>query len=207
MVVEWGEKIKDWFTENVSYDKFYEIATNIIDGFLKGIKDFYFTCQDTILGWGSDIINWFTGVLDIASPSKVFYDLAGFVVKGFNSGFSYFGKTSEQTVSDWANSIASVNPTVKLGIDTSELRYYESDSFAKNISKNAVSTTSATATGFEESFQEFYQNYIEPTLSQMAEDMRRQADKNEQTIVQIGNRTVSDAVTTQRKANGYAFVK
>ena len=43
--------------------------------------------------------------------------------------------------------------------------------------------------------------------SRIAEDMRRQADKQEQTIVQIGNRTVSDAVTTQRKANGYVFAR
>ena len=37
--------------------------------------------------------------------------------------------------------------------------------------------------------------------------MKRQADKNEQTIVKIGNRTVTDAVTAQKKANGYTFVK
>ena len=41
----------------------------------------------------------------------------------------------------------------------------------------------------------------------MAADVKRQADKNEQTIVKLGNRTVNDAVTTQKKANGYSFVK
>ena len=41
--------------------------------------------------------------------------------------------------------------------------------------------------------------------SNLATDMRRQADKEEQTIVQVGNRTVTDAVTTQKKANGYVF--
>lgn len=42
---------------------------------------------------------------------------------------------------------------------------------------------------------------------QMADDMRRQADKQEQTVVQIGNRVVNDAVTTQKKANGYVFAR
>ena len=53
----------------------------------------------------------------------------------------------------------------------------------------------------------FYHDYVEPTFKAMAADMKRQADKNEQTIVKIGNRTVTDAVTTQKKANGYTFVK
>ena len=43
-------------------------------------------------------------------------------------------------------------------------------------------------------------------MNQMAEDVRRQADKNEQTIVHVGNRVITDAVSTQQKANGYRFV-
>ena len=35
----------------------------------------------------------------------------------------------------------------------------------------------------------------------------RQADKEEKTIVQVGNRTINDAVTTQKKANGYSFTE
>ena len=53
--------------------------------------------------------------------------------------------------------------------------------------------------------EEFYHEYMEPTLVQMADDMRRQADKEEKTVVQVGNRVVTDAVTTQKKANGYSF--
>ena len=43
--------------------------------------------------------------------------------------------------------------------------------------------------------------------SGLVEDMRRQADKKEQTIVQIGGKTITDAVTTQQRANGYAFAR
>lgn len=96
---------------------------------------------------------------------------------------------------------------MSFAVDTSALRYYSSDSFAKSISANVTSNSSVAVTGFKEGMEEFYREYIEPTMSQMAEDMRRQADKNEQTIVQVGNRVVSDAVTTQRKANGYVFAK
>ena len=107
----------------------------------------------------------------------------------------------------WANSFTSVSPVMRFAVDTSALKYYTSDSFSKSVSADVTSSRNFSVTGFKEGMEEFYREYIEPTLSQMADDMRRQADKNEQTIVQIGNRTVTDAVTTQRKANGYVFVK
>ena len=38
-----------------------------------------------------------------------------------------------------------------------------------------------------------------------SKNTKTQADKKEQTIVEIGGKTVTDAVTTQRNANGYSF--
>ena len=55
--------------------------------------------------------------------------------------------------------------------------------------------------------REFYREYVEPTLKEIASDTKRQADKEEQTIVQVGNRTITDAVETQQRANGYKFTK
>ena len=128
-------------------------------------------------------------------------------VLGYNNGITTLGKTTKGVVDSWANSFTSVSPVMRFAVDTSALKYYTSDSFAKSVSADVTSNRNLSVTGFEECMKEFYKEYVEPTLSQMADDMRRQADKNEQTIVQIGNRTVTDAVTTQRKANGYEFVK
>lgn len=55
--------------------------------------------------------------------------------------------------------------------------------------------------------RDFYHEYVEPTLKEIASDTKRQADKKEHTIVQVGNRTISDAVTTQKDANGYSFTE
>lgn len=60
---------------------------------------------------------------------------------------------------------------------------------------------------WERKMREFYQENVEPTLREIANDTKRQADKNEKTIVQVGNRTVKDAVTTQNKADGFDFTK
>ena len=48
-------------------------------------------------------------------------------------------------------------------------------------------------------------NVLSDVLQDISSDVRRQADKKEQTIVQIAGRTITDAVTTQQRANGYAF--
>ena len=53
--------------------------------------------------------------------------------------------------------------------------------------------------------RDFYKDYVEPTLREIAIDTKRQADKEEQTIVQIGNRTITDVVDKQQSANGYRF--
>ena len=62
-------------------------------------------------------------------------------------------------------------------------------------------------TGFMDGMEEFYKEYVEPTMAQMASDMRRQADKSEKVEVQIGNRVITEAVDTQKQANGFNFVK
>ena len=85
------------------------------------------------------------------------------------------------------------------------LKYYDSAAFSRSISSNVQSSTEVSATGFREAMEDFYHEYVEPTMAQIADDMRRQADKEEKTVVQVGNRVVTDAVTTQKKANGYSF--
>ena len=133
--------------------------------------------------------------------------MAAFSVEGFNNGFDALGGSTKSVVGGWADSFTAITPTMSFAVDTSALKYYNSGSFAKSVSANVTSNTAVTAVGFKEGMEEFYREYLEPTMVQMATDVRRQADKNEQTIVQIGNKTISDAVATQQKANGFAFVR
>ena len=186
---------------------FYDIAKDVISGFNNGINDFYDTTRPYMRRWANDTEATYKSALDSHSPSKRFMRIGEDTVLGYNLGISNLGGTTKGVVTDWANSFTSVNPTMSFAVDTSALRYYDSNSFAKTMSANVVSTTSVTATGFKEGMEEFYREYVEPTMAQMAADMRRQADKPEQTVVQIGNRVVNDAVTTQKRANGYAFAK
>lgn len=206
-ITSWASIVKSWFSDIASRSAFYEIARDVVNGFNSGINDLYYTSRRYMREWANDAIAAFKSELDSNSPSKVFERIGGDTVLGYNNGITTLGKTTKGVVDSWANSFTSVSPVMRFAVDTSALKYYTSDSFAKSVSADVTSNRNLSVTGFEECMKEFYKEYVEPTLSQMADDMRRQADKNEQTIVQIGNRTVTDAVTTQRKANGYEFVK
>lgn len=202
-----GSKVKSWFTDYASYNSFYNVASNVISGFKNGIGNLYSTCKNTITSWGSDIISWFKSKLGIKSPSRVFYEMAGFTIEGFNNGFEYLGKTTKDIVNSWANSFTAVTPTMAFAVDTSALSYYSTDSFDKDIAAHVSANNRYTldnSIAKEELKEALLQALNE---SNMSVDMRRQADKKEQTIVQVGNRTITDAVTTQQRANGYVFAR
>ncbi len=199
--------VKNTFKDIVSYDKFYDIAKDVIKGFNNGINDYYDTTLPYMRKWANAAAQAYKAALDSNSPSKRFMRIGEDTVLGYNIGIQNLASTTTGVVTDWANSFSSVSPTMSFAVDTSALKYYNSDSFAGAVSADVSAHSTVIATGFIEGMEEFYREYIEPTLSQMADDMRRQADKKEQTIVTIGNRAVNDAVTTQKKANGYAFVK
>lgn len=200
-----GSSVKSWFTAHCSYNGFYNVASDVVSGFKNGIGELYHTCKSTISSWGSSIISWFKDKLDVNSPSKVFYEIGGFAVAGFNNAIAQVGKSTKSVVGTWADSFTNFSPTMALAVDTSALKYYDSATFSRSISSNVQSSTEISATGFREAMEDFYHEYVEPTMVQMADDMRRQADKKEKTVVQVGNRVVTDAVTTQKKANGYSF--
>lgn len=206
-MTSWASNVKSWFSEIASYSAFYNIGKDVVNGFNAGINDFYSTTASYMRKWANAAKNAYKAALDSNSPSKVFMRIGEDTVLGYNLGIMNLGSTTKSVLDTWANSFTSVSPVMRFAVDTSALKYYTSDSFSKSVSADVTSSRNFSVTGFKEGMEEFYREYIEPTLSQMADDMRRQADKNEQTIVQIGNRTVTDAVTTQRKANGYVFVK
>lgn len=206
-ITTWASKVKEWFQSENSNDSWSTIAKNIVDGFANGVTSWARRCKDAVVSWGQSVLNWFEDTLDINSPSKVFYEIGGFAVAGFNNAIAQVGKTTRSVVGEWANSFTNITPTMAMAVDTSALRYYDSDAFARTISSNVETNSEISSTGFKQAMEDFYREYVEPTLNQIAEDTRRQADKDEHPIVQIGNRVITDAVDVQTKANGYRFTK
>lgn len=203
----WGNSVVRWFSDIVSFDTFYNIASNVIEGFKNGIGALFNNSKDAMTGWAEKVIGWFSGTLDEGSPSRVFYELGEFAVIGFNNAITEVGKTTKKVVNNWSDSFTKITPQLAMAVDTSTLDYYDSEAYARSVSARITGSTEITSDGFLYAMKVFYRNYLEPTINQMADDIHRQADKETQPIVQIGNRVITDAVETQQKANGYRFIK
>ena len=204
-ITTWGSGVKTWFTDICSYATFYTIAENLITGFTNGITNTQIKSIRAIEAWADRIISTTAKKFDEHSPSRIFYQIAAFVIYGFNNAISKVGQSSLDVVGKWADSITSLSPEMVVSVDTSAMDFYDAKSFAKTFtpSVSATSNVNVTADGFEEALGAFYENY----LSDMAQDVRRQADKEEVVAVNVSGRTLNDAVTTQQKANGFRFVR
>lgn len=184
---------------------FKEIGRNTIQGFIDGVESLRDRAVNTVKSLGNCIIRRAKTVFDEHSPSRVFREIGAFVVEGFDLGLGDMIPKTYRTMNNWLKGVNSFQPQVALAVDASALRHYDSAAFSRSISADVQSSTEISATGFREAMEDFYHEYVEPTMVQIADDMRRQADKEEKTVVQVGNRVVTDAVTTQKKANGYSF--
>lgn len=216
-ITTWASSVKTWFTDKCSSSTFYNVASDVIGGFKKGIGELYTTCKENIQSWGGSIIKWFKEKLDSNSPSKVFEAIGGFTVDGYNKGILESGKSTKGVIQSWADSFSDVDIGFKVGVDTSALKEYQNnygvdftnkamiERVQREVTTNgAVQATLNTSGGIKEVFAEQFHEMV-PILSEIATNTKIQADKEEQTIVQIGGKTITDVVETQQSANGFRF--
>ena len=85
--------------------------------------------------------------------------------------------------------------------------YDPTNALAQSVYEDSLRAYNSMATGsdFEGAMNNALETYYRNHVASMAEDIRKQADKEEQTIVQVGDRTITDAVERQQKANGFKF--
>lgn len=209
----WGSKIVNWFNYANSATKtlakeFEEIGKNVIQGFINGESNntLWNTAKAKIEEFGKQIIQSGKKGLNEASPSKAFKEIGAFVIEGFNIGLQSMMGSSYSLMGEWTSGVSAYSPTVGFAVDTTPLDKVNSNQMLNSaVVSDVRSSYTVTAEGFADGIETFYRQYVEPTLKEMASDVKRQADKNEQTVVKIGGKTLTNAVTTQRKANGYSF--
>lgn len=209
----WGTNVKNWFNNangRSLQSEFEDIGRNVIQGFINGSSNSYLwsVAKGKIEQFGREIIAAGKKGLDERSPSKAFKEIGSFVIEGFNIGLESMMSSSYSLMNKWTDGVSAYAPTLALAVDSSQLASLDSTpSISRNVVADVRSSYTVTTNDFTDGIETFYREYVEPTFKSMAADVKRQADKNEQTIVKVGNRTVNDAVTTQKKANGYVFVK
>lgn len=218
-ITTWASSVKSWFTDTCSYSKFYDIASDVISGFKNGIGALYTTCKNNIESWGSSIISWFKDKLDINSPSKVFRQMGVYSVEGYNAGIEAEGKKTKATMATWADSFTDMSVGTRLRINDSALKDYQTNygsdftneaivqRVTREVSTNgAVQATLTSGGGLKEAIKEALNELgITSGVTDISRNTKVQADKKEQTVIEIGGRTITDTVTKQAERNGFRF--
>lgn len=216
-ITTWASNVKTWFSDTASVSSFQGFAKNVIHGFRDGINSFYRDCEDAVKSWASKVTDWFKEKLDINSPSKVFEQFGLYTVQGFNKGINNAGKTTKKAVSGWLAPLDNVAVNTRLSINDTDLRACRAnygEDFSRDISVQrythssiigAVQAAIVTDNPLTAAFKEIAETVIVPAIQNVETQAKRQADKNEQTIVEIGGRTITDAVREQKSRNGFSF--
>lgn len=216
-ITTWANKVKSWFSDTASVSSFQGFAKNVIHGFRDGINSFYRDCEDAVKSWASKVTDWFKEKLDINSPSKVFEQFGLYTVQGFNKGINNAGKTTKKAVSGWLAPLDNVAMNTRLSINDTDLRACRAnyvEDFSRDISvqrythnsiSGAVQAAIVTDNPLTAAFREIAESVIVPAIQNVETQAKRQADKNEQTIVEIGGKTITDAVREQKSRNGFSF--
>jgi len=210
----WGTSVIGWFNrpdKNTLKTEFKNIGKNVISGFTEGVGDYTLRslAEQSIRNFARSIIAAAKSELQVHSPSRAFKDIGQFVVEGFNIGLTSKMSNTYSIMDEWIERVSSYEP--ELSLETSGFNSLGGGSYTNRVLAEHIYEQSSSYNGNHSSdsmgrtMREFYREYVEPTLKEIASDTKRQADKSEKTIVQIGNRTVTDAVIEQQDANGYSF--
>lgn len=215
-ITTWASNVKTWFSDTASVSAFQGFAKNVIHGFRDGINSFYKDCENAVKSWAGKVSDWFKEKLDINSPSKVFEQFGLYTVQGFNKGIDTAGESTKKAVSGWLAPFDNVSINPRLSINDAALKDYRVNygedfrdisvqRYTHNSISGAVQAAIVTDNPLTAAFREIAESVIVPAIQNVETQAKRQADKNEQTIVEIGGRAITDAVREQKSRNGFSF--
>lgn len=160
---------------------------------------------------GAEMVGHINGQTEVLNQSQIKLAMRSAVISGMAQFVGYWRALNSQlavcTNAVIQSMVTNANALSAVIMDDSQ---YE---FSKSLSQSVYSESQQSRDSFSSDdswsrmMKEFYTEYLEPTLNEIASDTKRQADKQEQTIVQIGNRTITDVVTTQKQADGFSFTQ
>lgn len=210
------EKIKAAITGS----DWMSFGSNIVNGIWKGISNGWEWLKNGVKNLATSLYDAARGALGIHSPPKKFSEIGRYIVEGLNVGIDDNKRSSISTISSWADSLTSVpmSLSTKFKVDDSQFQNYQNN-YGNDFTNEAivqrvtreVSTTGAVQAAIvadnplSVAFREVAEEVIIPAIQNVEIQAKRQADKNEQTIVEIGGRTIMDVVREQKSRNGFSF--
>lgn len=160
---------------------------------------------------GAEMVGHINGQTEVLNQSQIKLAMRSAVISGM-AQFTGYWRAIHGQIAIGANAVIRsilVNTEVLNAAIMNNPHYDPSNTLAQSIYDDSqrAFNHSLSDESMARTMKEFYREYVEPTLKEIASDTKRQADKEEQTIVQIGNRTITDAVVTQKRVNGFVFAE
>lgn len=162
---------------------------------------------------GAELVGHVNGTTEVLNRFQLASVMHSSIVSGM-AQFSGYWQSMSRDIVTCANGIINAVLVSTAGINdnlvlASASGYDPYNSLAQTVYEDSKKSYDGAYSddSWSRNMREFYHEYVEPTLKEIATDTKRQADKKEQTIVKVGNRTINDAVTTQKEANGFSFTE
>ena len=158
---------------------------------------------------GAEMVGHINGQTEVLNRSQISIAMTSAVVAGMSQFVGYWRMMNSQMVTCTNAIIRAVlaTPDMTQYAFAGVTSYDPTNALAQSVYEDSqrAYNNGASSDSVTRSMQDFYRDYVEPTLKEIAYETKRQADKEEQTIVQVGDRTITDAVERQQKANGFKF--
>lgn len=206
--------------------RFVDIGSNIVNGIWKGVSDGWDWLKKKVKKLAQSLLDAAKDALGIESPSKEFRDQVGkWIFPGVTMGMENtlpaaikdIQGMSESLLSSMQKSFSGSVSVARLLVDDSSLKNYQANygsdftdaaithSIKRELSLNSSVNAEITGNQLASTLRQVITEELQPYLSDIRADAKRQADKQERTTVQIGGRVVADEVQRQKSANGFMF--
>ena len=205
---------------------FTDVGSNIVNGIWKGVSDGWDWLKKKVKKLAQSLLDAAKDALGIESPSKEFRDQVGkWIFPGVTMGMENtlpaaikdIQGMSESLLSSMQKSFSGSVSVARLLVDDSSLKNYQANygsdftdaaithSIKRELSLNSSVNAEITGNQLASTLRQVITEELQPYLSDIRADAKRQADKQERTTVQIGGRVVADEVQRQKSANGFMF--
>ena len=156
---------------------------------------------------GEEMVGHVNGTTEVLNRFQLGQIMYSSIVSGMNQFGGYFGRLNSH-LSTCTNAVIRTILTESDVLNANyatQMSYDPSNALSRTVYDDSSAARRSSEGSMYADMRDFYKDFVEPSITRMVTATERQADKEEQTIVQIGNREIKQAVERQQNANGYKF--
>lgn len=181
--------------------EFKTSGENIVAGIQAGLTSKQGALFNQLKKLAEDSKKGFNNAIKSHSPAKLFVPSGENIVLGVNKGISDNAYTTTGVINDWVDSFS----TIPMNVGLSDISMPDLTDVVDKVQQYVATSSTVAVDGSTGDIEAYLTNSVLPLLTGIADNTRRQADKNETTEVVLDSRKVTQSVNRQNRNNGYSF--